>query len=312
MDASPRPIWFIGDLGDPWVARIADAVLTVGETQQLDCPGPLPERPFDREHSPRVIVIHRHGIAGSDADRVRGWREVPGGRAVPVVILCVSPYIRYEELERWSGLVDLIVSEATAADVLPGQIARRFEGGERRNPRSVAPAFRIEVAGGDDELCRALADVFEAAGYRADAIDDQEIGGLLRARNRSGSFLEQVLTIWELPVLEPGWAERLEGRARRMGPVIVLAGFADRAIVARAKAAGAIACLELPCDIDDLIETVHRAVRATDPESWPVPPRAEPPHGLPPRPHRRADRPGSSAAASPWSERGPLPRIPTT
>ena len=177
-------------------------------------------------------------------------------------------------------------------------------GPSRRRSGSRWPAATIE-------LCRALADAFGAAGYRAEAIDDQEIGGLLRAGIDRRPVTERVLTIWEIPVLEPGWAERLEWRATRTGPVIVLAGFADRAIVARARAAGAVACLELPCDIDDLIDTVNRAVRSTDLESWPVPPRAEPPHGLPPRPHRRADRPGSSAASSPWSERGPLPRIPT-
>jgi hypothetical protein len=301
----------MGDLSDPWVAAIADVVLAAGETQRLDCPGPLPERPRGYEPLPRVLVIHRHRLAGTDADRVKGWREVQGGGSVPVVILCVSPYVRYEDLERWSGLVDLVVSEATAADVLPGQIARRFEGGERRSPRSVAPAFRIEVAGGDNELCRALADDFGAAGYRAEVIDDQEIGGLFRARNRSETVTERVLTIWEIPVLEPGWADRLKWRANRTGPVIGLAGFADRAIVAQAKAAGAVACLELPCDIDDLIDSVNRVVRSTNLEAWPVPPRVELPHGLPPRPHRRPDRQGNSSAAAPWSERGPLPRIPT-
>ncbi len=212
MDASPSPIWFMGDLGDPWVTAIADVVMEAGETQRLDCPGPLPERPFDRGYAPRALVIHRHRLAGTDADRVKGWREALSGGPVPVVILCVSPYVRYEDLERWAGLVDLVVSEAVAVEVLPGQLGRLFEGGERRSPRSIAPAFRIELAGGDNEMCRALADAFGAAGYRADVIDDQEIGGLLQSRNRSEVVTERVLTIWEIPVLEPGWADRLEWR----------------------------------------------------------------------------------------------------
>ncbi len=145
MDASPSPIWFIGDLGDPWVAGIADVVLAAGETQWLNCPGPLPEHPFDREHPPRVIVIHRHGLAGSDADRVRAWREAQGG-SVPVVILCVSPYVRYEDLERWSGLVDLVVSEATAADVLPGQDGPPVRGG--RTPKSPVRGAGVLDRGG--------------------------------------------------------------------------------------------------------------------------------------------------------------------
>ena len=49
--------------------------------------------------------------------------------------------------------------------------------------------------------------------------------------------------------------------------MIALAGFADRAIVARAREAGAVACLELPCDLDDLVDAVDRAVVATPPDS---------------------------------------------
>ena len=72
-----------------------------------------------------------------------------------------------------------------------------------------------------------------------------------------------MLTIWEIPVLEPGWASAWNGA--RFGPdrSIALAGFADRAVVARARAGGAVACLELPCDLDDLIDAVDRAVRST-------------------------------------------------
>jgi hypothetical protein len=300
----------MGDLGDPWVAAIADALRDAGETRRLDCPGPLPDRPYDGGPFPRVLVIHRHRLTGIDADQVRGWREAPNGSSMPVMVLCVGPYVRYEALERWSGLVDLVVSEAIATDLLPGRIGRLFAGAERLGPQSEVPAFRIEVAGGDESLCQALADALGAAGYQAEVIDDQVIGGLLRARNRPAALPDRVLTIWEIPVLEPGWADRLEWRARRTGPVIGLAGFADRAIIAQAKAAGAVACLDLPCDIDDLIDVVNRAVRTTAPETWPVPARAEPAHDLPPRPHGRADRPEISAVPAPWSERGPLPRIP--
>jgi CheY-like chemotaxis protein len=255
-------------------------------------------------------VIHRHRLTGIDADRVRGWREVASGSPVPVMVLCVGPYVRYEDLERWSGLFDLVVSEVIATDLLPGRISRLFAGAERPGPQPGVPAFRIEVAGGNESLCQALADALGEAGYQAEVIDDQVIGGLLRARNRSATLPDRVLTIWEIPVLEPGWADRLEWRASRTGPVIGLAGFADRAIVAQAKAAGAVACLDLPCDIDDLIDAVNRAVRTTELGTWPVPARAEPSHEMPPRPHARADRPEISAVPAPWPERGPLPRIP--
>ena len=50
-------------------------------------------------------------------------------------------------------------------------------------------------------------------------IDDQEIGGEPRSRERDPVDRppERVLTIWEVPVLEPGWPQRLEWR-RTIGP----------------------------------------------------------------------------------------------
>ncbi len=309
MDASRSPIWFIGDLGDPWIASIADAIAQSRASDAWIAPARCPWIP-STAHPPRLLVIHRNYLSLDDIERLADWRAIQGTTDPPAVFLCVSPYVRYVELERVSRLVDLVVTEATAAEVLPRHVVRLIEGTARRVPRPAPLAFRIEVACGTDPLGRALLEACDAAGYRAEAIDDQEIGGIIRMRNRPGPATERVLTIWEIPVLEPGWAERLQWRALRTGPVIALAGFADREIVARARAAGAVACLELPCDLDDLLDAVDRAVRSTAPESWPVPPRAEPPHELPPRSHRHAPRRGNPAASAPWSDRGPLPRIP--
>ncbi len=308
-DAPAGPVGFIGDLDDPWISAIADAMAMSRPVHRLDCTGYLPERPFEQVPPPRAIVIHRHKLSPRDADRIADWRA-RAGEAAPRLVLCISPYVRYAELEPWTGLVDLVVSEATAADVLPGRMVRLIDGGGRSRPRPGTATVRIEVAGGDDELCRALRDACGAAGYAVEAVDDQEIGGIPgpRRRQRSAPAAARVLTIWELPVLEAAWAQRLEWRARRTGPVIALAGFADRAVVARTRVAGAVACLELPCDLDDLVDAVDRAVTMTPPESWPIPARVEPPHVLPPRRNARRDR--SLVAPSTWSDGGPLPRIP--
>jgi hypothetical protein len=264
----------------------------------------LPAWPFDGADPPCAAVIHRHQLGPADARRLEEWRA----RAT-LLVLCVSPYVRYEELERWSGLFDLVLSEAPAADILPGQLARRLDGTGRRRPAPGAAPFRIEVAAGDNELGRILADACVRAGYSATPIDDQEIGEQPPARRRDRPRpAERVLTVWELPVLEPGWSRRLEWRVRRTGPVIGLAGFADRAIVAQAREAGAVACLDLPCDLDDLVDAVDRTVAATPPDAWPIPARAEPAHVLPP-PRRSARRIGKPAAASHWPDRGPLPTI---
>jgi CheY-like chemotaxis protein len=311
MDASPCAVGFIGDLDDPWIARVADAISAGRLVHRLNCAGPLPHWPFESPRLPRAVIIHRHSLGAADSDRLRDWRAA-AGESTYDLILCVSPYVRYEELERWSGLVDLVISEAIAEEVLPGRLARRLDGRARRPPSPGSPAFRIEVAGVNGELCRVLVDACAQAGYTARAIDDQEIGGKThpQPRDRRAPAGERVLTIWEVPVLEDGWAQRLEWRAHRYGPVIAVAGFADRAVVGRAREAGAVACLDLPYDVDDLIDAVDRVADRTPPDSWPIPAWVEAPHLLPP-PRRNPPRHGDLVEPSTWPDRGPLPRIPS-
>ena len=311
MDGAERPIWFLGDLDDPWVVAIAAALPESAGVHRLHHPGELPECPFDRARPPRVIVLHRNHLTGPDAQRLAGWREPGGGRPEPALILCISPYVRYEELERGSRLVDLVLGEATAADVLPGQVDRLLGAGRGCGRSAGDPvAVRIEIAGGELELCLALVETCRAAGYRAEAIGDREIGEGPRSRKSAAPPRERVLTIWEVPVLEVGWAQRLARRAVQTGPVIALAGFADRTIVAEARASGAAACLDLPCNLDDLLDVIDRTVRSTTTDVWPLPARLDPAHTLPPLPQRAARR-ANRLPAAPWSDRGPLPRIPT-
>ena len=49
--------------------------------------------------------------------------------------------------------------------------------------------------------------------------------------------------------------------------MIALFGFADRETVTLAKAAGPIACLELPYHVDDLIDVIDRAARRSHPSA---------------------------------------------
>jgi hypothetical protein len=308
--ASPGVVSFIGDLDDPWIAAIADAISAGRPVHRVSCTGTLPDWPFGPSRLPRAVIIHRHKVGAADAERLEEWR-VRTGEPAPDWILCISPYVRYEELERWSGLVDLVISEATAAEVLPGRLARRLDGRGRRPLSPGSPAFRIEVAGGTGELCRALVDACTLAGISTRAIEEQEIGGKPhpQPRDRCAPAGERILTIWEIPVLEDGWPQRLEWRAQHCGPVIAVGGFADRAVVARARRAGAVACLELPCEIEDLLDAVDRVVGRTSPEIWPIPARVEAAHVLPP-PRRNPRRHGRLVTPSTWPDRGPLPRIP--
>ncbi len=320
-DISPEPVGFIGELDDPWIAAVADAIAAGRTVHRLDCAGALPERPFaEASPPPRTVVIHRHHLTDGDAAQLDAWRARSRETRLRLV-LCVSPYVRYAELERWSPLVDMVVSEAIAAEVLPGRLARWLDGSARIGTRTRAQisSFRIEIAGGDGELGRALVEACRAAGYSAQDVDDAEIGGLpgpASKRDRSAPSSSRILTVWEVPVLEPVWPQRLEWRVARTGPVIALAGFADRDVVARAHKAGAVACLELPCDTDDLVDAVDRAVALTPAEAWPIPPRLELPHAFPP-PRRKARQPrrhpqhGMAVAPSTWSDRGAGPTIPT-
>jgi hypothetical protein len=309
-DESSCPIGFVGDLDDRWVVGIADALATGRRVHRADCVGVLPDRPFGQMTFPRAVVIHRNTLAPIDAERLCQWRS-PANEPAPVLILCVGPYVRYEELERSSGVVDLVVSEAVAAEVLPGRLARRLDQYDRRRTRSDRPVCRIEVACGEVELSRALADAGVRAGYAVKTVDEREVGAGPNLHQpdprRSGG--ERVLTIWEAPVLESGWGRRLEWRARQTGPVIALAGFADRAVVTEARAAGAVACLELPCDFEDLIDVVDRIVDVTPRDRWPIPARAEPPHRLPP-PRRNPQRQRNLTDTSRWPDRETPPTIP--
>lgn len=348
-EPSPAAVGFIGDLQDPWVIGLAGILARSRVVHPLDCSRILPERPFDDRPGLAAIVVHRHSLTARDVEAVKLWRsrrteslllnregEAPAGPHMaegtarrearppdrppagtysetnPRLILCVSPFVRYAELERWSELFDMVVSEAVAPTVLPGRLARVLDQAPWRRADTPRSKVRIEVAGGDDELSRALVDACKAAGYTVAAIDEAEIGGLPAARPRQPRLPAgaRVLTIWEVPVLEDGWASRLEWRVRRTGPVVALAGFLDRAVADRARSAGAVAALELPCDLDDLIDAVDRAVVETRADDWPIPPRAEPAHVLPPRRKPRAS-PRLAIAPSTWPDRGPLPRIPS-
>ncbi len=304
MAATSDTIGFIGDLEDPWVAGIADALPADLDVERLNCTGDVPEAPFGPRLSHRLIVVHRHRLSALDRTRIKRWREQSETETQikPAVVLCVSPYVRYEEIERVLGLVDQVVPEGTAADILPGRIIRFVKGPATRCPPGDGAHFAVDVSGRNEDLCRTLVEVCVRAGYRAAAIDDLLAGDFVRAPSGASSRAERSLTIWEVPVLEPAWPEVLERRALATGPVIGLMGIADRDMVSRAKAHGAAICLDLPFEIDDLIDSVARAAGSRAPEQWPLPARVEPPHQLPPRPRRRAAAHETASVLTPRAE----------
>ena len=112
-------------------------------------------------------------------------------------------------------------------------------------------------------MCAILQEVLIAAGFTVTAKNNP--GTERGPWPVSESSRPRVLSVWDVPVLEPDWPELLR-RQSSLGPVIALLGFADRATVARAKAAGAAACLDLPFDLDDLLHVVRRVSAAVESE----------------------------------------------
>ena len=47
MDSTEDALWFMGDLSDPWVVSIAEALARCADIVQVHCPGDLPDRPFE-------------------------------------------------------------------------------------------------------------------------------------------------------------------------------------------------------------------------------------------------------------------------
>jgi hypothetical protein len=261
MDAPGGSAWFVGDLDDPWVAAIAASL--PGGVARVHCAGPLPDGLLAGGQAPGRLALHRGALTPADAECVARYRA--GAAPAPRVVLCVGPHVRYADLERWSalGLFDDLVPDATARDVL----ARRLSADEPGLPRPLGVRPGVSVVSANHELRDVMAGACEAAGFPAAVARDW-------AEARPNG-----VAVWDVPILEPDWPRALARRAP-IGPVVALIGFADRALVAEARAHGAAACLELPCDLADLAAVLDRL----------APPRAGAAHALPPAPASAARR----------------------
>ncbi|WP_435007485.1 hypothetical protein P12x_004774 [Tundrisphaera lichenicola] len=252
MEGSDRAPWFLGDLDDPWVVAIADAI---PRARRFHHPDDLPDSwPIDGV-APPAVILHRRHLTVADAHRVVGLRS--RWERPPRIILCVGPQARYADVECWSRLVEVVIPEATALDT----VARHaLESGSA--PRAGGNRPRVALVSTDRELRVALAETCRSAGYLAEA------------RRDWSELAPDCPVVWDVPVLEAGWGAQLSRRATT-STVVALLGFADRATVRASRAAGASACLELPCDSADLIATLDRVVSR---------PRIEPAHSTPPPP----------------------------
>jgi hypothetical protein len=240
---------FLGDLSDPWVLGIAEALPAFATRE--DAPGPLPAALPEAD----VVVVHRSILPVSDRETLQSWRKQ--GRRV---LLCIGPHVRARDLEPFGSAADALLGEATASETIARHVARVE--GDPHGPRSTLPLVAV-VAGGF-EARRMLVEACEEAGFAARGF---------------ASFDEATpsrLAVWDAPVLERDWTEMLREPARRRS-VLALIGFADRVSVSLAREAGAAACLDSPFDLDDLAFVLDR-LATSSPREIPI----DGPHAVPP------------------------------
>jgi len=240
-------VHFVGDLGDPWVGRIADA-LPAPATRE-DCPGNLPV-PAPRAE---VVVVHRSTLGTSDRETLQSWRQ-RGAK----VVLCIGPHVRARDLEPFGSAADVLLGEATASEMVARHLTRS-QARDRLEPRSVLPLVAVVASG--FEARRMIVEACEEAGFAARGFASWDEATPSR------------IAVWDVPVVEPDWADSLREPARKRS-VLALIGFADRHSVTLARQAGAAACLDSPFDLEDLAFVLERLAATTAPIDGPhvVPP----------------------------------------
>ncbi len=290
MDATGPTIRFVGDLRDPWVTQILGSISGLSDVHAVMCDGEVPDRLFEPDQPPRLLILHRTRLSVADTARIALWRSVPPSGSTPRVILCFSPYVRYAEMERCSRGVDLAISEATAVETLPRHVNRLLEGRDEPALQASDPDdLPVQVISSNHDLRAVLSDICQAAGFKMTSGRELTAPWQARAAGVDGAATK-VLTLWDVPVLEPDWTTWLEERAK-LSPVLALLGFADRATVSQARASGAEACLDLPVDVNDLVHVIERLNRKVRSDAASkVEGRIEPAHTVPPAPVSRGKR----------------------
>jgi hypothetical protein len=280
MDAQPAHVALAADFRDDWARRLAGVLPRW--VLCLDQPRGIPRQwPPEVEHL-NVLVVHRSWLGAQDLEGLQALRRQPTrpGR----VVLCLGSLARYMPSERASLIVDSVVSEATALEVLP-----RWAGIDPLRPDPPEEPLMVGVVSGLYETRMMLTEALGAAGLRVQPARDWS------------ELPADMPCVWDAPVLQPDWLNLLERHAANR-PLVVLAGFADRAMVAACRDRGAAAVLDWPVDPADLAYVVQRVAR--DPGTPP-----ETPAGTHTR--LRADSPtgghGASQGEPARSETGPVP-----
>ena len=235
---------FLGDLKDPWARALAAAlpadclIFDIREAWPDRLPGGAPQE--------RTAVVHRSYLSAGDQEWLARGRRAGFFRRI---VLCVGPLVRHHQIERLGGLVEVILPETTAVEV----IDRYLDPVESkiRELQNKRPLPRVWVASGLTEVRAMVVQACESAGYQTatEAVLGQAGG--------------EGLTVWDVPLLDPAWPEALQ-RVDGWRQVVCIGGFTDRGLVRRLRGLGASACLDWPCDPRDMIHVLDRLTAAVD------------------------------------------------
>jgi hypothetical protein len=210
------------------------------------------------------LIIHRRNVGPAEVGVVRRLRheieKMKAGRPRLEVILGDLP--RYSDVQELASLTDRITPESVAIDVFPARINRlrgKLFGGSRSKP---LPA--VGLLAQNRPMAEMLADCLSMV-----SLETVLANGWTDPALPSGSLM-----LWDVPTLNPRWDSELKAQSRRR-PIISLLAMANREMTARARAAGAVACLDLPFEINDLHDLVLAHLPASTAASGTPQPRRE-------------------------------------
>jgi hypothetical protein len=237
---------FAGDFEDPLVSAMLGALQADPDTVWVvDWPEgtTLPEmiaHHIAMNGELVSVVIHRRSLGPSELAAL-GFirRTIENSLRKPSIELIAGNLVRYSDLQATTSLVDRIVSEGVATEVIVRKTSMAEPAGDF--------GFPVGILTSNVALREMLEDVLLAFGYCPAVLN-----GCSDPILPHGSLL-----IWDVPVLSDRWEVRLRDQSR-MRPILTLLGLADRGLIERARSAGAISCLELPFQIEDLRNVLER------------------------------------------------------
>lgn len=214
---------------------------------------------LDKMNHMDCLLIHRRNIGPSEIQTISAIRQrlEGSGPRRPRIELVLGDLARYSDVQTLAAMSDRITPEGIITEVLPFRLQRL----RNQVPRSVSGNFpsKVGLLSQNRSLMEMLAEWIQFIGHQPVIVNGWSDPRI----SRSG------LMIWDVPLLNSRWETELLNQTKRR-PVITLMGMATRDLTEQARAAGAIGCLDLPFESDDLIDMIHHGLTFSDRHTGPV------------------------------------------